>query len=111
MPPEKSKLWTALNALAVGAGISIGAADAVVQAATPEERNAYEAATTAGTIDSLQEFLILFPESELAPRVFEQLNAKIVTPAPEVAPRPAIAYDPQLALSLFDEGGPTTSIY
>ncbi len=107
--PENSSLWKLLNALALSAGMSV--IPAAVDAATPEERTAYEAATNIDTIDSLQEFLILFPDSELAPRIFERLNAKIVTPNPRLAPQAVDPDDPQIALGLFDGDGPTTTIY
>ncbi len=110
--PENKSLLKILNAIALSAGVSAGAVSSVEAATTPEERTAYEAATSAGTIDSLQEFLILFPDSELAPRVFEQLNAKIVKPEdPRIAPAPIDPDISQLALGLLEGGGPTTTIY
>lgn len=109
--PEQSSLWKILNALALSAGVSAVAITGAMAEATPEERTAYEAATSADTIDALQDFLILFPDSELAPRVFQRLNAKIITPDASIAPPPIDLDDPQLAQGLLDGGGPSTSIY
>ncbi len=109
--PEQSNLWKILNALTLSAGMSAVAVTGAVAATTPEERTAYEAATSVDTIDSLQDFLILFPDSDLAPRIFQRLNAKIVTPDASIAPPPIDLDEPQLAQGLLEGGGPTTSIY
>lgn len=109
--PEHSNLWKILNALALSAGVAVVAVSGAEAATTPEERIAYEAATGIDTIDSLQEFLILFPDSDFVPRVFQRLNAKIVTPDARIAPAPIDLDDPQLAVALLDGGGPTTTIY
>ncbi len=108
--PENS-LWKILNAMALSAGVSTAAMSSAMAAPTPEERVAYQAATSADTIDSLQEFLILFPDSDLAPSIFQRLNAKIVTPDASIAPGPVDPGDPQLAQTLFSGPGPQTSIY
>ena len=109
--PENNSLWKILNAVAVSAGVSTAAISGAMAAPTPEERVAYQAATSVDTIDSLQEFLILFPDSELAPNVFQRLNAKIVTPDASIAPGPVDPGDPQLAQVLFSGDGPQTTIY
>ncbi len=109
--PEQSNVWKILNALALSAGVSIAALSGAEAAVTPEERTAYEAATGIDTIDSLQEFLILYPVSDLVPRVFQRLNAKIITPDARIAPAPLDLDNPQLAVTLLDGSGPTTSIY
>ena len=109
--PEQSRLWNILNALALSAGVSIVAITGAEAATTLEERTAYEAATSADTIDSLQEFLILYPDSDFVPSIFQRLNAKIITPSAGIAPAPLELDNPQLAQTLLDGGGPATSIY
>ena len=74
----ENKLLVALSALAAVAGIAGTAEEAAAQ--TPEEHAAFDAALAEGTVEAFQVFLILHPNSALAARAFEELNALISTP-------------------------------
>ncbi len=106
---EKKLLIAALSALAAGAGIAGTAEEAAAQ--TPEESAAFDAALAEGTVEALQEFLILFPNSALAARAFEELNARISTPQQPYVPAPLDPAQRLPALNLTTGDPPTTTIY
>ena len=103
------KLLVALSALAAVAGIAATAEEAAAQ--TPEERAAFDAALAEGTVEAFQVFLILHPNSALAARAFEELNALISTPQQPYVPAPLDPTQrlPELNLTIGDP--PTTTIY
>lgn len=105
---DKKLLIAALSGLAAGTGLT-GTEQAVAQ--TPEETAAFEAALAQGTVEALQEFLILFPNSQLAARVFEQLNALISAPQQPYVPTPLDPTQRLPALNLTTGDPPTTTIY
>lgn len=105
---DKKLLIAALTGLAAGSGIA-GTEQAVAQ--TPEENAAFEAALADGSIEALQEFLILFPNSPLAARAFEELNARISSPEQPFVPAPLDPAQRLPALNLTTGDPPTTTIY
>ena len=77
----------------------------------PEERAAFEAALAENTVEALQEFLILFPNSALAARAFEELNARISAPQQPYVPSPLDPAQRLPALNLTTGDPPATTIY
>ncbi len=105
---DKKLLIAALSGLAAGTGF-VNAEQAVAQ--TPEEQTAFDAAMAQGTVEALQEFLILFPNSELAARAFEALNALISAPQQPYVPTPLDPTQRLPAINLTTGDPPTTTIY
>lgn len=104
---DKKLLIAALGALTAGSGAAFQEA----AAQTPEERAAFAAALADGSIEALQEFLILYPNSQFAAQVFEELNARINAPQTQGLP-PAIDPTQRLpALDLTTGDIPATTIY
>ncbi|MFQ5974397.1 MAG: hypothetical protein ACE5Q3_18905 [Alphaproteobacteria bacterium] len=72
-------LLAALGAFAVAAG-TVPILDQQALAQIPiEEEEAFNRAVDDGSIEALQQFLILFPNSLLAEHIFELLNAGIAS--------------------------------
>lgn len=104
---DKKLLIAALSALTVGSGAAVQEASAQ----SAEERAAYAAALADGSIEALQEFLILYPNSAFTAQVFEELNARISEPPPSGLP-PLIDPTQRLPALDFSTGEtPTTTIY